>query len=382
MKTLSKIAIFLIIAKGFGFAKELLLLSRFGFSKDLDEYNLVIVTSLASAGFIVSVVNNYFIDYFKECSTDSLIQLIPKILFFCPVVPLMYLVIMMRCTSLSAGLISLGSLIILIYSFSSILSAFIMAKKMLLNSYLEFIPAFLTSIGILSFEEITTYQLILIFLIGISVQVLVYLKCILRSRFDGTMGSSISLVSLSTIVSAQFIVLVVPFIDSFVLIEDGQGELAGFSFAQRLIGTGMALITLIATRYILPLLGINSTKHELNNFTKITRFILLSLIVLVLVGEVILLRLAIPEVLAKYVSVLLIYIPFYTYNIIMLNAHVALGNYKILLFTAVIGIVVKILVYGASIYSEFLWVPWSLVAMTIMSTLYISSKKLPKYVSQ
>ncbi len=371
MKTWNKILLFILIAKAFGFIKELLLLSKFGLTSDLDDYNLVTITSMATSGFLVSIINNYFVDYFKSSSTDSLFVLLKKTLFIIPIIPVLYFLIMAYYTDLELILMILGSAIVMVYFVSGLLSAFIMAKGAILNSYVEFIPAFLLCLVLLCDFGIGTLHLVWSLLLGLVMQCIIFLSFILGNKFHGSSYVSVSLTSIRTIIIAQFLALAVPFIDSFAVLSFGDGELAGFSFAQRIIGVGMALITIIANRLILPTLSRTSTIEERKGLLLISDRIFLSLFFLVAVCELVLLTLSVPLLIGKYLGILLLFVPFYTYNVILLNAHAAFGNYRVLLISSLIGLVIKLLSYCLSLKFDFLWVPWSLVIMSIFTSLYI-----------
>lgn len=398
------ISLSLLFAKFISAAKEVLVANRYGTSPILDGYLFAFNLSQWPSSVFASVTGIIIIPYLvkiqkdKPAEADKLRTALLSLAFFVGIATSVLYGAIMWCilgqinldlseqskSAISTALPFIAPGIALTFV-SSMFSNWLMSQRRHTNSILEAVPAAFLAVSLLIWpiakgQGWPVYPLAIGTLLGFGLQTLLLIKASGRGfgfvRLGDMRRHWLALRSpLGIMMLAQVIMTSTDLLNQFLAVRMGEGVLASYSYAERLMVLLLGLTAAVVSRSMLPVLsGIDNLRTSLDlAFTWARRLAFLGTIItlmLIFVSEFLVYfifqRGAFTEKdtndVAKILSILGFQIPFYLPSIVLVQWLSASRNTSWLLLAAIGGLIAKIL-------GIFIWFDLGAVGLSLSTTL-------------
>lgn len=383
------VAVFLITAKLLAAGKEVLVAYRFGTSGTVDGYLFVFNLAQWPISVFASVFGFVVIPYFVRLQSEEPDEAVALYHSLIPVVFLLGVTVSLAFAGASWWLIdqnlvgftgeSLTSAeasipwvaVAIVFAFvSTTFSSWLMSKRKHTNTLLEATPAVAIALSLL-FWSVDPGEDWPVLPLAVGTSVGFFIQALLLSRFSGA-GIGIALrpmgakhwaairKSFGVMLLAQVVITTSGLMDQFFAIRMGEGVLASYSYAQRVMALVLGLSAVVVGRAMLPELSGIKDPRESYQVAKRWAIWLGALgaagtILLAVFSETAVSLLfergaftsSDTDVVSQTLALLGTQLPFYLFGIVFVQWIGANGKPRILLFAAFAGIVAKLV--GVSI---------------------------------
>ena len=360
--------LFIIFVKFFGFVKEVLFLRNYGYSIELDYYNIIFISMISICAFINSafsmllipaISNNYinkklFNKYLFYVFKYSIIFYI----FILSIKPAIIKYVLNPNIIKDFDLFNTNYYILflgIIFNFMiSLINSFSLSRLKNYNSYLEVFPS-LTLILIIFLFNISPKHLSYFYLIGLLIQFFLSYYLTLKLFPNDHVSPKIILFSnhIIIVIITQLVIILSPFIDVYFSFNFNTGLFSFLQFSNKIIGLFQTIFSLLIIRIILPSFSRIDSLISINYFIKILisfLFISFILILLYLKFDIIILKLFFVNsnldyssfsLINNFIKISLIQIPFYVVGVSIATFFTAKKLYKFPFFIALTSIISK-----------------------------------------